>query len=276
MANAGTRWSYHNAPYTLLEAVIDSATGIPLNSFLTSELKEKTGMDGLYWPMGYNRVYLSTARSMARFGLLILNEGIWEQDTIMYDEDYFQDMVNTSQEYNLSYGYLWWLNGKETHMLPYTQFVFQGDIVPTAPPEMFSAQGKNDQKIYVVPSQNLVIIRMGNSSGMPALASMSFNTKLWEEIMEVLCSTTNLDEPEPHNHITIYPNPVKGTLNLDVPRQFISYRISIFNTHGIKVKTCHNIPTLDVSDLVPGIYYISVLNDNGELFVKNIFHKVAD
>ena len=72
-ANAGTRWAYHNAPYTLLDSVIESATGQSLNTYTSLKLKNPTGMTGAFLSIGFNNTYYSTARSMARFGLLILN-----------------------------------------------------------------------------------------------------------------------------------------------------------------------------------------------------------
>ena len=65
--------------------------------------------------------------------------------------------------FNESYGYLWWLNGQSSFMLPYNQFVYNGDIIINAPDDLFSAIGKNGQYINVVPSENLVWIRMGEA-----------------------------------------------------------------------------------------------------------------
>ena len=100
---------------------------------------------------------------MARFGLLLLNKGVWNQNNILNDSTYFKEMTATSQNINKSYGYLTWLNGKGSFMLPQSQFVFTGNIIPNAPADLYAALGKNDQKIYVVPSQNLVVIRMGDA-----------------------------------------------------------------------------------------------------------------
>jgi hypothetical protein len=44
---------------------------------------------------------------MARFGLLILNEGVWDNQVDLSDTNYFSNMVNTFQQMNESYGYLW-------------------------------------------------------------------------------------------------------------------------------------------------------------------------
>ncbi|MBM3430824.1 MAG: serine hydrolase, partial [Bacteroidetes bacterium] len=93
---AGTRWAYHNGPYTLLGNVIENATGQTLNSYTTQKLKIPTGMTGTFYQVGYNNVFFSNARSMARFGSLILNKGNWNGNQIMTDTAYFNDMVNYS------------------------------------------------------------------------------------------------------------------------------------------------------------------------------------
>jgi CubicO group peptidase (beta-lactamase class C family) len=185
-ADAGTRWAYHNAPYTLLYKVIENASGQDYNNYFNTKIRSRIGMNGAWIKTGYINVYFSNARSMARFGLLMLNKGKWNQTTIMADTNYYNSMVNTSQAINPSYGYLWWLNGKNSHMLPQTQIVFNGNLIPTAPPDLVAGLGKNDQKLYVVPSQKLVVIRMGESAGNVQLALSSFDTELWGKLKSII------------------------------------------------------------------------------------------
>ncbi|MBT8184643.1 MAG: beta-lactamase family protein, partial [Eudoraea sp.] len=117
IADAGTRWAYHNGPYTLLQSVVSEATNTPWSAFFNTHLRNKIGMNGFWLSTnGENSVYFSNARSMARFGLLNLNNGVWDGETILADVDFITNMINTSQELNKSYGYLWWLNGKESYM----------------------------------------------------------------------------------------------------------------------------------------------------------------
>lgn len=185
-ADAGTRWFYHNAPYTLLDKVVETASGKTYNTYFQEKIRNRIGMNGLWFKTGYNNVYYSNARSMARFGLLMLNKGKWDGTAILSDTNYFNAQVNTSQNLNLSYGYLTWLNGKATHMLPATSLVFNGSIAPNAPLDLYAALGKNDQKIYVVPSQRLVVIRMGESAGNIQLAVSSFDNELWGKLKTVI------------------------------------------------------------------------------------------
>ena len=182
-ADAGTRWAYHNAPYTILDKVVEAASGKVFNTYFREKIRDRTGMNGTWIRNNeYNNVYYSTARSMARFGLLMLNRGTWDKTAILGDAAYVNSQVNTSQNINLSYGYLTWLNGKSTYMLPTLQNVFNGSLVPNGPADMYCALGKNDQKIYVVPSQGLVVIRMGNAAGNVQLASSSFDNELWGKL----------------------------------------------------------------------------------------------
>ncbi|MFM8912185.1 MAG: serine hydrolase domain-containing protein, partial [Flammeovirgaceae bacterium] len=183
-ADAGSRWAYHNAPYTLLDNVISSATGKDLNAFVNEEIKSKIGMDGTFIKTGDNNVFYSTARSMARFGLLLLNKGKWDQTQII-PPSYFDLMITTSQNINLSYGYLTWLNGKTSSMVPGLQTVFNQSISPSAPADLFAAMGKNGQLIDVVPSQGLVIIRMGDVPD-ASLVPFTFQEELWKEMNKVI------------------------------------------------------------------------------------------
>jgi len=128
---------------------------------------------------------------MARFGLLVLNQGKWNGSSIFNDSIYFNQMINTSQPLNESYGYLWWLNGKNSHMQPRIQFTFNGSLNPNAPTDMISALGKNGQIINVVPSKNMVVVRMGNDPDTNTLISAPYNNQLWDYINKLECSSTN-------------------------------------------------------------------------------------
>lgn len=216
LTDPGTRWAYHNGPYTLLDSVIEGATGTGLNSYTTQKLKTPTGMTGLFYYVGYNNVFFSNARSMARFGLLMLNNGNWNGNQIMTDNNYFSEMINTSQSINLSYGYLWWLNGKSSCMLPQSQFVFPTSICPNAPTDMYAALGKDGQIINVVPSMNLVWIRMGEAPGSGAsLVANVLSNDIWGYLNDMEC-TAGISEEEEKLEFSVYPNPTKNEFNVSI------------------------------------------------------------
>ncbi len=186
-ADAGTRWAYHNV-YVKMQDVVAQASGQTWNAYFNTKLRDKIGMNGVWINSGTSgdlSVYWSTARSMARFGLLQLNKGKW-QNTQVLNENYFNQATTTSQNINAAYGYLWWLNGKSSYHLPQSQFQFSGSLIPNAPTDMFIALGKNDQKIYIIHSKKMVVIRMGDSADGTNFALSDFDAILWEKINAVI------------------------------------------------------------------------------------------
>lgn len=186
VADAGTRWAYGNVFQKLFD-IAAAASNKEFESYFTEKLKNKIGMDG-YWNFGtIYTVYHSTARSMARFGLLALNKGKWKDEQII-NESYFTDCTSTSQNINPAYGYLWWLNGKSKFMIPNAQTVYDGYLVPNAPADMYAAMGASDQRIYVIPGKKMVIVRMGNTSNPdnPTFAVSGFDNDLWAKINAVI------------------------------------------------------------------------------------------
>ncbi|CAG2533314.1 CubicO group peptidase [Maribacter dokdonensis] len=181
-----TFWYYHNGPYTLLDDVIANATERDFNAYFSEKIKEPIGMQGLFLKIGYNNVFFSTARSMARFGILNLNQGNWDGTSILSDQEYFNAMTNSSQNHNLAYGYLYWLNGKSSFRLPSSEDEFTGSLIPNAPDDLIAGLGLNDQKLYMVPSLDMVIVRMGGASNEELLGPSSFDNELWELINAVI------------------------------------------------------------------------------------------
>ena len=268
LTDPGTRWAYHNAPYTLLDGVIEAATGQTLNAYTSSKLGA-TGITGGFFQSGYNNVFVSNARSMARFGLLMENKGTWNGTQIMTDTTYFHDMVNTSQSLNKAYGYLTWLNGKQNFMVPGLQTVFPGTLMPNAPAETFMALGANGQFINVVPSQNLVWIRMGDAPGND-LVPFVLNDQIWEYINALACQGGLTENRE--NQITLFPNPADEMITISLenkPNSIVNCKILDASGRAIKSFNLSEKETqISVSDLQPGVYFIT----NGNSIQKLLIH----
>jgi CubicO group peptidase (beta-lactamase class C family) len=255
LAIPGTRWAYHNAPYTLLEGVIQNATGQPINTYTQLKLKNPTGMTGSWVTVDFNNVYFSNVRSMARFGLLIQGNGAWN-GTQLINSTYFNEMVNTSQNLNKSYGYLWWLNGKQSYMLPTTQIVFLGSYAPNAPSDMISGLGKDGQIVSLSQSRGLVFIRMGEapSSGSSEITTI-FCDQIWQKINELDCALEITDQEL--NKIIIGPNPATNTISIS-NIESEKYSVEIFDMIGNSILKVSNQSTLDISFLASGIYLVNV------------------
>ncbi len=182
IADAGTRWAYHNV-YVKMQDVVAEASNETWTNYFNEKLRDRIGMNGAWIPVGDLSVYWSNTRSMARFGLMVYAKGKWEATQIV-PEAFLTEATNTSQNINQSYGYMWWLNGKSSFHLPQTQIEFPGELIPNAPADMYAGLGKNDQKVYVVPSKKLVVIRMGDVANPenPTFGLSGFDDELWQYI----------------------------------------------------------------------------------------------
>tara|TARA_R110001632_G_scaffold61102_7_gene147711 strand:- start:44 stop:1159 length:1116 start_codon:yes stop_codon:yes gene_type:complete len=184
-APAGDEWYYYNAFYTLLHDVVSNAIDMDHDEYFNTKLRNPIGMDGAWLSIGYNRFYFSTARSMARFGLLNLNKGVWESQELL-NPSFFDAMTESSQSLNPAYGYLWWLNGKDSYRLPGDTASFSGKLIPNAPDDLIAGLGANDKKLYVVPSLDLVIVRLGDAAETDLLGPSGYDNTLWEKIMALI------------------------------------------------------------------------------------------
>lgn len=268
LAEAGSRWAYHNAPYTLLDGVISNAAGISMNSFLNTRIKSRTGMTGFYLPLGFNNVMFSTARSMARYGLLISNKGVWNNDSLMTDQQYFNDMVNTSQNLNKSYGYLWWLNGKESFMLPGLQIVFPGFLLPDAPADLFAGLGKNGQYVFVIPSLNMVVIRMGDLPNDGALVPTIFANEIWKRMGNINCEITSLNDIN-NNELIVYPNPAKDFIIIKINGSDYLGSWKLIDITGKLVLTNKNCSEINLNGIENGIYYLITESGERKIIMNN-------
>ena len=181
LADAGTRWGYHTGAYLKLHNIFETVSGQNISLYTKNTLGDRIGMGG-FW---LNGVYFSNARSMARFGLLTLARGRWGSDSLLTETSYYRQMITATQPFNLSYGYLWWLNGQPSFMVPGVQAVFNFPFIRSAPADMFAALGLNDQKIYVIPSRDMVVIRMGNSAYDQSAALSKYDDTLWQKINQL-------------------------------------------------------------------------------------------
>lgn len=182
----GSFWYYHNGAYTITHSIIESATQQSFDSYFNQNLKDAIGMQGAWLPIGYFKLYYSNARSMARFGLLNLNKGNWNGVNILESDTYFDNMTSSSQNLNKAYGYFWWINGQESYRLPASELEYTAKLIPNAPNDLIAGLGKDDQKLYVVPSKNLVVVRMGDAASEELLGPSSFDNLLWQKINDLI------------------------------------------------------------------------------------------
>ena len=171
---AGTHWAYNTTAYSRSLTCVAKASGMEENQFTKAWLTGPLGMKDSRWAIRpwenqtaviKNRFgFATTARDLARFGLLMMANGYWGKQNVLEDKKYIKQATSPSQQLNPSYGFLWWLNGGP--------FVARGRdgkktgrLLAAAPKDMYAAQGKLGRRLYLLPSQQLVITRLGDQSG---------------------------------------------------------------------------------------------------------------
>lgn len=178
-----TRWAYHQGAFTLLYRMLNQASGQNFKPYIKSRIFDVIGMTGTWSTLLNSNILSTNTRSMARFGLLALHKGQWEDHQVV-SSNYFNTATNSSQTVNPAYGYLWWLNGKDYFVGTDGQ-TYNQKLIPNAPNDLFTALGANDQKIYVIPSLDMVIVRSGETAGVEQLANSTFDNELWGKLNAV-------------------------------------------------------------------------------------------
>jgi hypothetical protein len=152
----GDVWVYHNAACQVLSEVILQSRGMQAANYAHYRLAGIIGM----WTAtsesdlaGNTLTYMgaiASAREFAKFGYLYLRRGLWEDEQVL-SEEWVTESILPSQELNPCYGYLWWLN---TH----------GQMWSDVPEDAFAAMGMNQRRIYIVPSLDIVTVRLGDAN----------------------------------------------------------------------------------------------------------------
>lgn len=186
----GTRWKYNTNAYCLSVRAVAAAAKMTPNEVTKAWLTGPLGMHDSRWverrlakisPPETNRLgFATTARDLARFGLLILANGRWNRSAVLADQAYLKDALTPSQEMNPGYGYLWWLNGQKLAQRPGR--AVRGPLNAEAPQDLVAALGALGRKCYVVPSLELVVTRLGDQPD--SLRTKQFDTEFWRLLMK--------------------------------------------------------------------------------------------
>jgi CubicO group peptidase (beta-lactamase class C family) len=162
----GGRWHYSSGSYAILSRVLKAKLGGPqaLDAFARREIFDPLGMrdatiefDGAGDMMGAHAVYAS-ARDWARFGLLYLNDGVVGRRRIL-PEGWVR--YSTTPTLSGGYGAGFWLNVTNASV-PKWKFPWG---LPGVPADAFMGRGYLGQWVVIVPSENLIVVRMGFSHG---------------------------------------------------------------------------------------------------------------
>ena len=145
----GTQYKYSSGTVNILSAIVRKTIGdADYYRFPYEQLFYKIGMlhtvletDAGGTFVGSSYCY-ATPRDWARFGLLYMNDGVWNGERILPEG--WVAFTRTGE----GYGALWWLKK-----------------YPHVPADCFSCEGFGGQHVWVIPSRKLVIVRLALEHG---------------------------------------------------------------------------------------------------------------
>jgi CubicO group peptidase (beta-lactamase class C family) len=157
----GTFFQYSSGTTNLLSRTIRQTVGDAVYyRFPYEKLFYKIGMNGaLIEPdasgtfVGSSYSY-ATARDWARFGLLYLNDGVWNGERILPEHWVKYSITPAPATKKREYGAQWWLNAGNPDNPSDVKFT-------GLPNESVIADGFENQFIVIVPSKKLVVVRLG-------------------------------------------------------------------------------------------------------------------
>lgn len=162
-SEANTLFEYSSGTTNIISRLIREAVGDEdYYRFYYRELFEKIGAYSMVIEPDAGGTYVgssfswATARDWARFGLLYLNDGVFNGERILPEGWVAYSTTPATTAKSGEYGAQWWLNaGSINHP--------EARTYPDVPSDSFQATGFEGQFVFVVPSKNLVVVRLGLS-----------------------------------------------------------------------------------------------------------------
>lgn len=159
-------WNYSSGTANILSRIIRDTIGGDVTdywAFPQEALFHRIGMNSAIMEpdasgtfVGSSYMY-TTARDWARFGLLYLQDGVWNGERILPEG--WVDYSRTPTPPSLGeYGGMWWLNASAAGK-PETQ------EWPGMPEDLYYASGHDGQDVVIFPSQNMIVVRLSVSRG---------------------------------------------------------------------------------------------------------------
>jgi CubicO group peptidase (beta-lactamase class C family) len=151
----GEKWEYSSGTTNILFDIIKNATGKNYHAFIYERLFHKIGMSRTVIELDGSGGFVgstfgwATPRDWARFGLLYLNEGRWQGEQIISKEWIKYSSTPSSQAPNGTYAAQFW------HI--------SAEAPQAIPSDLYYAHGFEGQRVIIIPSKELVIVRLGQT-----------------------------------------------------------------------------------------------------------------
>ena len=170
----GSRYEYNNASSEMVAVLIERATGRRYAEFISSEILQPIGAPGgNVWvnrPGGVAHsgcCLMLPAEAWLRLGVLLAADGVWESRRLL-PAGYVTEMRRPTRE-NPYYGLGVYVAGEYTPRRGFAHPEREADSrkvlhsEPYLAPDLFLFDGNANQVVYIIPSERLVILRMGDN-----------------------------------------------------------------------------------------------------------------
>ncbi|MBN1124815.1 MAG: serine hydrolase [Sedimentisphaerales bacterium] len=196
----GKKYAYWDSAMNQFGNILTQIAAEKIEDLFKRRIADPIGMNPTQWSWGEftitngiainggsgnsNKHIQISARQMARFGHLFLNRGFWDGLQLIsadWIDQATQNHVPVSMplghfESGIDgrgvYGYNWWTNG----ICPDGERLW-----PEAPPGTFSASGYNNNKMFVIPEWQMVIVRLGMDQ-----SDKTIDNKIWSRFLGMI------------------------------------------------------------------------------------------
>ena len=167
----GERYEYSNANSELVAVLIERSTGKKYQNWVSEEILKPIGaLGGTVWLNRQEGTAHSgcciqlPAETWLRLAILLMNRGVWSEQVILQPE--FVDAMLTPTEQNRFYGMGVWLGSEFAEFRgfanPDVKIGLRYHSAPYLADDIFMFDGNANQIVYIVPSEDLVILRLGS------------------------------------------------------------------------------------------------------------------
>jgi len=89
-------------------------------------------------------------------------------------------------------------------------------------------------------------------------------------LLKISDETLRNDEISYRSNITLYPNPTSGLLQINGDTQLNKLKINVFNCSGQLIPAVIRGNYIDITDAIPGIYFVQVIDGSGDSGVVKV------